>query len=526
MRVLIIDDDDVIVDVIKDSVHWEKLGIQDVLTAYDANSARKFFQQYEIDLVVSDIEMPKESGLELLQWYREQGYSGKYILLTSYESFNYARKALELRASDYMLKPFNVEAMELVLKKNLDLLQKERKSTQEAVLGQWVSRHMEELRLNFLESLLNGRISCDKETIENNIRIRNLRLSMETDYCLIATNATGVEADLDQYGSDSLQYMMKNLHAEYLPGVSSPGQILCYERADSFLLLAVCEPLPEEELLELCGRMQKKSRELLESTFTTCIGNPCKLTGLRKAYQKVSDCMEKNVMAYGQAFSVESVRAENDDIVSVFDTRNLTLFMNDRQQKKIMDYLKQELDNRVRQKRLDEKTIRVAQLEFRQTVYAYLTERGILASRLFQDTVSVSMTQKSDRSVIDFLRWANFLITQAFGAVEELQKQQDLIPQIDRYIREHYQEKIGRNEIGQHFHMVPEYLAKVYKRKTGKTIKDAINDCRIEQAKRLLKETSRKVIDIAMETGFDNISYFSTLFKKSTGLTPNDYRNK
>ena len=66
MRVLIVDDDSIIVEVIRDTVDWEKLGIDQVQTAYDVEGARKILEQKDADIIISDIEMPKESGLDLL----------------------------------------------------------------------------------------------------------------------------------------------------------------------------------------------------------------------------------------------------------------------------------------------------------------------------------------------------------------------------------------------------------------------------------------------------------------------------
>lgn len=127
---------------------------------------------------------------------------------------------------------------------------------------------------------------------------------------------------------------------------------------------------------------------------------------------------------------------------------------------------------------------------------------------------------------MDLIRWANYIVDKAFEYEEEVQKSQTLIEKIHGYIHEHYKEEIGRNEIGAEFHLVPEYLARLYKRKTGKNLKDYINEYRIEQAKFLLKTSDLLVSDISAEIGIDNFSYFSTLFKKSTGLSPNEYRRQ
>ena len=149
-----------------------------------------------------------------------------------------------------------------------------------------------------------------------------------------------------------------------------------------------------------------------------------------------------------------------------------------------------------------------------------------MVSLLLEDQQLIGVIEKAENSPMDLLRWVNALTGKSFASLEEIQRAQTLPAQIDAYIQEHYAERLGRSEIGEAFHMVPEYLAKLYKKKTGKTLKDAVNEVRISRAKALLDQTDRKIIDSALETGFDNIPYFSTLFKKATGFSPADWRKR
>ena len=86
-------------------------------------------------------------------------------------------------------------------------------------------------------------------------------------------------------------------------------------------------------------------------------------------------------------------------------------------------------------------------------------------------------------------------------------------------------ENIGRTEIAEQFYLAPEYLSKTYKKLTGRTIKDTITEYRIDEAKRML-ERGERVSDVAETVGFDNFTYFSTIFKKYTGVSPNQYCKK
>ena len=189
-----------------------------------------------------------------------------------------------------------------------------------------------------------------------------------------------------------------------------------------------------------------------------------------------------------------------------------------------MDYLKKELEGKEKQRVLNGEMLKSIQQEVQQAVYAYLARKGIQISLLLDDSVSVRLSEKAGQSVLDMMRWENYLLGRAFAYEEEVQKSQTIIEKINEYIHEHYKENIGRNEIGAAFFLVPEYLAKMYKKKTGQNLKDYINGYRLQQAKRLLNSQEMKVSDVASEVGFDNFSYFSTLFKKEYDMTPNEYR--
>lgn len=524
MKILIVDDDDVIVEVIKDSVHWDILGIDRVYTACDSDSAKKIISRESIDIVISDIEMPKESGLELLEWFRGQRYTGRFLLLTCHEKFSYAAKAVELGAADYLLKPFNVEAMELVLRKNINILKKEHQREKNAAFGQWMMSNISEMRLTFFESLLNGKILGDRKTIEENIRIRNLELNVIGKYRLVVSKVTNLEADYEQYGISTVWFMLKNVHSEQLCMMKKNERSACVEGEDCCIVITVCDDMNDSEIMERCQRLIRKCGDLLEATVTVCAGSPCEMEVFQDESRRLQRILKENVIFYGQSFLDTEFNIDPSSETGILDMEKLENLMEEKEQKKIMDYLKTQMDSRIRLKVMNERTLKIIRVEFQQAVYGYLMKHGIMVSKLLSDPDAITVSQKAEQSVLDLLRWASFLLNQAFEAEKEIRQSKSMITQIQDYIREHYQENIGRNEIGEHFHMVPEYLAKIYKKKTGQTLKDYINEYRIEQAKIMLRNSDRRIIDIALENGFDNVSYFSTLFKKITGMSPNDYR--
>lgn len=346
LKTLIVDDDMPTVELIRSSVDWESLGIGAVYTAYNITQAKKQLMETGADIVISDIEMPRGSGLELLEWVREQKLETEFLLLTCHERFDYAVNAVKLRAAEFLLKPFDVEVMEAALRRLVD----ERRG--EA-----------------------GEPSAAPETPPE-------------------------EGD----------------------------------RA------------PALELEKLAALLDGRSKMELMNYVRGCIA-----------------------MKGG---------AE----------------------------------------------LKKLQHEIMQAVYTYLGRRDLSVAWLFANENLVQLSERAGASATDLLRWFNFLLEYTFAYEEEMRRRYRLSERVDAYIREHYGEDIGRNEIAAAFYMSPEYLAKTYKKQTGVNLNDAIAIVRVEQAKRLL-DRGERVSDAAMAVGFNNLAYFSTTFKKYTGKTPVQYKN-
>ncbi len=115
MNVLIVDDEIYAVRTIQRCVDWSAAGVDTVLTAFNAAQAKKLFALHEVDIVITDIEMPGESGLALLGWVRENGYDSIAVCLTCHAEFAYAQEAMHHQVMEYVVKPVNVKHLEEII---------------------------------------------------------------------------------------------------------------------------------------------------------------------------------------------------------------------------------------------------------------------------------------------------------------------------------------------------------------------------------------------------------------------------
>lgn len=123
-KVLLADDETVIVKGLRRLIDWAALDIEIVGEATDGAMALELMERVRPDLVVSDIRMPKFTGLEVMARFQSGEYAPKFIFVSGYEEFEYARQALSGGAVDYLLKPVSAGALEGAVRKALGIMER------------------------------------------------------------------------------------------------------------------------------------------------------------------------------------------------------------------------------------------------------------------------------------------------------------------------------------------------------------------------------------------------------------------
>ncbi len=135
MKLLIVNDEELTAETMKSDIGWENYGIDAVYTAYDAAQAKEVIGTEQIDILLCDIEMPGDNGIELLRWVREEGLPIECIFLTCHPSFQYAQEAIKLDCQDYILIPALYEDIGAGVKKVVERIENQRQNSRYATYG-------------------------------------------------------------------------------------------------------------------------------------------------------------------------------------------------------------------------------------------------------------------------------------------------------------------------------------------------------------------------------------------------------
>ena len=233
MVLLIVDDEYECVEGIRCSVDWASLGIDEICTAYSMKQAQTILQSKKVDIVLSDVEMPRGTGLDLLDWARKQEMDFISILVTGYAVFQYAKQAIELDCMDYLLKPVSLDELTAVLGRAVQMvLEKQLRVQNDARRLLWDSQR--DLREeSFWKMVVDGHHWASEAQIQEKIQAFSIDLKSGEQFLPIFLKLYTRVADWMAFGSQ-----IENLTERYL--LSEPDVMLVRESDLSCFVIRRC----------------------------------------------------------------------------------------------------------------------------------------------------------------------------------------------------------------------------------------------------------------------------------------------
>jgi len=163
-NVLMTDDEELALMGLEEGVNWERLDVDKVYKCHSKDTAIRMLLMYPIDIIITDIEMPGGSGLELIKWVKENKPEIRSVFYTGHAEFSYAQEALRLGVEDYLLKPIPYDDLEIILEK-----------VQKKILIQEKTLDLSEMVEDYPEEGSENIVSQVKRIIAENLSVGNLQ---------------------------------------------------------------------------------------------------------------------------------------------------------------------------------------------------------------------------------------------------------------------------------------------------------------------------------------------------------------
>lgn len=546
-QMLIVDDQIYLADDLSRLMPWSELGISTVHTAYSAYEALELFQSHPIDIVITDIRMPGMSGLELIEEIGRANKTARCILVSGYSDFEYAKKAIQSKISDYLLKPVADEEVRSAVQKavsELDAEWNELNSRQR--LEQAMRENLPMLKETFLMDLVSGK-RMSEERLAQRVQQLGLPLQVRQPVCLLLIR---MEDYFDRYDPEStslFEYAIFNMAHEIFSNSAYGFSLLHGKDIHEYLVVLLSfSPEPKEgsggvsstvldhaEALvkQLAGQLQHYVNLYLKGTVSLI------LTPFAEGLQEVSGMYYKALAAFRQqiggeqAFLLSSPVSRGpgkaQSVNRLYEPPTLLHLLEGGQWDNVrrkLDSIFQELDESWSDshEHILETYFAIA------SAFIYIVHKSSrwMSQVLPQDHEKL-ISPPQFNTLHQLKEWAYRMLDRFINSLNEEMRvsRSATVVMVHDYIAKHLGEATLQS-IASHVYLNSSYLSKIYKLETGEGISEYMYRMRMEKAARLLTETGDKIYEIAQRLGYLKTSYFIKLFKEKYGLTPQEYRDQ
>jgi len=472
--------------------------------AENGKEGMELIEKERPDLVISDIRMPDMDGLKMLQCLQEKNIFFHAILLTAHSEFSFARTAISLGVSSYLLKPVSV----VELKEALEKVEKERKG---AVIQPKTLRSLEHI----FSGLLFQNLKLDQE-LEKFIQ-EQYGLLAEGNYTLVPVYLGNEYEACAKKLQRELKVIMENREGLHFQLIEFPENQLfifvIYQCRD----IAGLERWFQNRILMNLNRGKKYHVSI---GWITVQG----ISHLKKGLEIIQKYMHWNIVL-GDNVIISYPKITFVQSVEITYPRELEEQM--RQALYIRDLEKAEFcirkfQNYYRKDQLFEpKVIKDHYLRFLLYILNVASELNFSSFREFRQQEMIECISKAitDTELSEALESVLKGITQ-----EEMTEGSTTIQKIRRLVREYYGDGITLSEVSRRMNMTPEYLGTLFRKEEGIHFNTYMKNYRVQKAKEILLGTNLKLYEVAEKVGYADPKYFSRVFKEVTGYLPAEYR--
>jgi two-component system, response regulator YesN len=520
---MIVDDEVLTVKVIAAHYDWTALDVGEIFMANSMRQACELFELHRIDIMICDIEMPQGNGLELLAWMREHHLNTVTIFLTGHADFQYCKKAIELSSINYVLKPIDFSKLQVVIESALKLVDEQIKANEYKSLGEkWIDNSQKMVKQFWLEVLAETIVPSRGEIVRTAQR-RNIPFDVEKKYILVLIKSRQDFLRMKDWEKASLEFALNNMASELISGFVT--SVITF---DTKRLIYVVSP--EDAANMQYGQMEKQCKLLvnevnkyLEVDLTCFIGEYDFVEMLSKQLRElelfersnVACCNDVLFLGRDEKTVAKYIRPDmNTWAVLLKESKGNDLY------RMAQDYFCTMAEN----KNIDAGTLKYVQQDFMQMVYSVLESRGVPINWIFEEDEWTAIFTEATESVACMLDFISYVIRRVIAQSESEKQPQTVVGKVCSFISKNIYSRLSRNEIAEDVDLNPEYLSKLFKKETGVSLVEYIQNEKMEIARKLLIDTRLSISEIASNLGYYNFAYFSQLFRKFSGNTPGKYR--
>lgn len=513
MNLLMVDDSPDILEGVKAGVDFKALGFEHVYYAQNVYRAKDILNSQQIDIMVADIEMPMGSGLELLQWVRDNQMSIVTMFCTGYANFSYAQKAIELRSFDYYLKPIAYDELARRLARAADEVSKNN-GLKNGGTG----------KDRFWSSLMYESVGHDASDILKAAARHSPEYKYDDRFVLLIANAESRENRRICF--NKMEHAIRDIVKESFVNTRTTVESILFQDENMWItvLKQFAGTFDSDAFLDGCSRLIEKCGLGLGCDVNCYYAENCSLDEVPARFRNLEDICCDDVTSVNMVIRLGSYR-KRDLQYDPNELREWAELLKYAQKQELIKAAFSCLNRLICQERVNKNVLNCFGMDITQAIFTLLKDRNVEAHRLYGDEVFDRLRKKSLNSIGAMKKYVSYLIETACDYLQMIDQSQTVIDKVTGYIDAHLEEELTRAALGKIVFLNPDYLARLFKKETGMSLGEYLLRKRIKKARELLTKTDLPVNTIAMKVGYMNFAYFTKLFREESGITPTEYRN-
>ena len=516
-QVLLVDDEPIVKVALRTIVNWESLGFSICATASDGVEALQFIEKYQPDIIITDLKMPQMDGLQLIRNLKEKEYPGKIIVASNFGEYELVREALTLGAMDYILKiSINAADLTALIQKAVSQLETERHTQkQQKNQIQLLEHNLKQIKSAILKDYLLDPNLREEFLLENDsVDFPQLP---ESYMCLLTIKSAREQHTFTFPAIEGLlREALKSIETIEILPIDSTNVLLIFMKEEL-----------DRKKIHLKDLIHKVEDSLKTYTCTNpnIIYTPA-FKGYSQAKEQFQQCQEASEIIfydYQNMICTENIKLQHHIKGKTY--QEFACHLVEKLEKKDLEGSLQKLKEFLEDCRSHQIHPEILKL-FLQKVLDYIP---ICSSFLhIENTETYDANREQISSCLDckqlmdvFEISMNLLINDNSLQCSGMRKE---ILAVIKFINQNYTEKISLIDISRQVNLNENYLCRVFKEQTGKSIVNYLNEVRMKHAASLLLDGNVYMKEIAAAVGIDDPFYFTRLFKKYYNVNPSEYK--
>lgn len=535
-KVFLVEDEIVMREGIKNNIEWENEGFIFVGEASDGELAYPMIKTSKPDILITDIKMPFMDGLELSRMVKKDFPNIKIIILSGYNEFDYAKQAIGIGVTDYLLKPISSSKLIEAIKKVSEIINKE---AEEKKLLDKFKQDMEENAVHekqrFFYEIIKSKLTLAQVIEKGN--------KLGIDLVAGAYNILLLKVNVKENPFEYSENLITTLN--YINELLNDSQEVIKIDCDNEMIAIIIKADNEEKLDFLMKNYRNNIMEILDKSMDIEY-----FGGIGTKVTRISELHDSYYVA-NKAFSARYFTKTNQ-IVSGMELARLNTYSNDvidiqainseKMNKLFIDKFlksgtKEEINNFSQEYFASVGTVNIKSLLFRQyiimdiyfCVTAFMESIGYTKDKIVEQFGDFNKLNEILSSVEISKEYINKLFYKAICLRDaiSMKKYEEILKMAHEFIGEnYYKEDISLNTVAASVNISPTYFSAIFSQETGQTFIEYLTQTRMNKAKELLMCSNMKTAEIGYEVGYKDSHYFSYIFKKTQQCTPKEYRTR